>query len=174
MDPGLERLNDGYAKALKGRSAEDLEIHPASDPARWNGRQIVEHLILTYQSSVAVFCDRLAKARPTQSRPKPYQRVQQLFVCRFGYFPTGQTAPLGVIPAASPSEAFDGDALATMLQSELQSMDETLAVCEERFGKDRFATHQVLGPLSAEQWRRFHVAHGRSHLKQLRGIDSLR
>jgi hypothetical protein len=174
MHSSLKQLHAAYAPVLQGLSSEAVEAHPADDAARWNARQIVEHLILTYQSSSAVFRERLAKGRPTQSQPRPYQRIQQFFVCRFGYFPTGRTAPLGVTPAASPSEPFDGDALAAKLQSELQSMDEILAVCEERFGKKRFATHQVLGPLSAEQWRSFHNAHGRSHLKQLLRIDPLR
>jgi hypothetical protein len=174
MHSSLDKLHAGYAPVLQGLSSQAVEAHPANDLARWNARQIIEHLLLTYQSSSTVFCDRLAKARPTQSRPRPYQRIQQFFVCRFGYFPTGRMAPPGVIPAASPSEPFDGDALAAKLQSELQSMDAILAVCEARFGEKRFATHQVLGPLSAEQWRKFHVAHGRSHLKQLLRIDSLR
>jgi hypothetical protein len=167
MHSSLERLHAGYAELLTGRSAEALEIHPSSDPARWNGRQIVEHLLLTYQSSSAVFSQRLAKGRPTQSQPKPYQRIQQFFVCRFSYFPTGRKAPPGVVPAASVSELLDGDALAAALQSHLQLMDEILVVCEERFGDKRFAAHQVLGPLSARQWRSFHAAHGRCHLKQL-------
>lgn len=170
MHPSLEQLHTSYAKLLRGRSAEVLEIHPANDPTRWNARQIVEHLILTYQSSSVLFCERLAKGRPTQSQPKPYQRVQQFFVYRFGYFPTGRPAPPGVTPAASPSELLDGEALAARLQSELKAMDDRLVICEEQFGEKKFATHQVLGPISAQQWRRFHVVHGVHHLKQLRSL----
>jgi hypothetical protein len=170
MYPGLERLHGGYAQLLIGLSSQVLEIHPANDPARWNARQIIEHLILTYQSSSAVFRDRLAKDRPTQAQPKPYQRVQQFFVCQFGYFPAGRLAPPEVIPSASACEPLTGDTLAADLQSNLQFMDEILVACEERFGEKKFATHQVLGPLSARQWRRFHVAHGRCHLKQLRRL----
>jgi hypothetical protein len=169
----LQQLHASYAQVLQGLSSQALEIHPANDPARWNARQIVEHLVLTYQSSSAVFRDRLAKDRPTQSPPRPYQRVQQFFVCRFGYFPAGRVAPPGVRPEASVREPLDGDALAAGLQSNLQSMDEILVVCEQRFGEKRFATHQVLGALSARQWRRFHVAHGRCHLKQLRRLGLL-
>jgi len=170
MHSSLERLHAGYAELLTGRSAEALEIHPSSDPARWNARQVVEHLILTYQSSSDVFSERLAKDRPTQSQPKPYQRIQQFFVCRFGYFPTGRVAPPGVTPESTVRELRDGDALTAELQTNLRAMDEILIVCEERFGEKRFATHQVLGSLSARQWRGFHVAHGRCHLKQLGGL----
>jgi hypothetical protein len=170
MHSALEQLHASYGQLLMGQSAQALEVHPANDPTRWNGRQIVEHLILTYRSSSAVFGERLAKGRATQSQPKPYQRVQQFFVCRFGYFPTGRPAPLGVTPMASPSEILDGEALGARLQSELQAMDNQLVVCEEQFGEKKFATHQVLGPISAQQWRRFHVAHGTHHLKQLRSL----
>ena len=63
MHSALEQLHASYAQLLMGQSAQALEVHPANDPTRWNARQIVEHLILTYQSSSAVFCERLAKGR---------------------------------------------------------------------------------------------------------------
>ena len=109
MHPSLEQLHAGYAQLLTGPSAQAVEIHPSNDPARWNARQIVEHLILTYQSSSAVFRERLAKGRPTQSQPKPYQRIQQFFVCRFGYFPTGRPAPPESSRRPVPAEPLDGN-----------------------------------------------------------------
>jgi hypothetical protein len=170
MHPSLEQLCDGYTQALQGSSSQALEAHPSSDPARWNARQIVEHLILTYRSSSALFRERLAKSRPTQSRPKPYQRIQQFFVCRFGYFPTGRLAPPDVIPATSATEPLDGNDICSRFQAELEAMDELLIACERQFGDKKFATHQVIGPISAQQWRKFHIAHGRHHLKQIRSL----
>jgi DinB superfamily len=170
MHSSFEQLHAGYAQLLTGSSAEVLEIHPGNNPERWNARQIAEHLILTYQSSSGVLRERLAKGRPTQSRSKPYQRVQQFFVCRFGYMPTGRSAPPGVVPKANASESLDGDGISARLQIELQVMDELLTTCERQFGEKKLATHQILGPLSAQQWREFHVAHGRHHLKQLRSL----
>src|SRR5271167_4004645 len=126
MHSSFERLHAGYAQLLIGRSSEALEIHPDKDPACWNARQIVEHLILTYHSSSAVFRERLAKGRPTQSQPKPYQRIQQFFVCRFGYFPTGRPAPQDVIPAADATEPLDGNDICSRFQAELEAMDELL------------------------------------------------
>ncbi len=174
MHSSLEQLHAGYAEFLTGRSAKVLEIHPGNDPARWNARQIVEHLILTYQSSCGVFRERLAKGRPTQSQPKPYHRIQQFFVCRFGYFPTGRLAPPNVIPTASPAEPLDGNDICSRLHAELEAMDKLLIACEEQFGDKKFATHQVIGPIAAQQWREFHLAHGRHHLKQIRslGLDA--
>jgi hypothetical protein len=50
----------------------------------------------------------------------------------------------------------------------LVAMDATLADAEKRFGaKARLLRHPVLGPLTAQQWRRFHEVHGRHHLKQI-------
>jgi hypothetical protein len=170
MHPSLEQLHAAYAQLLHGHSNQALETHPNNDPARWNARQIVEHLILTYRSSSAVFRERLAKGRPTQSQSKPYQRIQQFFVCRCGYFPTGRPAPPDVIPTANAAEPLDGNDICSRLQAELQAMDELLITCEQQFGEKKFATHQVIGPISAQQWRKFHVAHGRHHLKQIRSL----
>ena len=74
MHPSLEQLHAAYAQLLHGHSNQALETHPSNDPARWNARQIVEHLILTYRSSSSVFRERLAKGRPTQTKPSAYQR----------------------------------------------------------------------------------------------------
>jgi hypothetical protein len=172
MHPLLEQLHAGYAEVLQALPAQAIEMHPADDSARWNARQIVEHLILTYQSSSAVFRDRLAKGRPSQSRPSAWQRVQQIFVCRFGFIPDGRTAPRDVVPSASAGEPLDGNDLCARLYAGLRSMDELLVLCERQFGERKFATHQVIGPLSAGQWRKFHVAHGRHHLKQLRRLHA--
>jgi len=170
MHASLDELHASYAQLLQEQTAQALEVHPINDPSRWNARQIVDHLILTYRSSSAVFRERLAKGRPTQSKPGAYQSVQQFFVCRFGFFPTGRPAPPGVVPAAIPSEPLNGEALAANMQTELEAMDELLIACEEQFGARKFATHQILGPISVEQWRKFHVVHGAHHLKQLRSL----
>ena len=47
-------------------------------------------------------------------------------------------------------------------------MDAIIAQCEARFGgRANVLDHPILGPLSAPQWRKLHVVHGRHHLKQL-------
>ena len=48
-------------------------------------------------------------------------------------------------------------------------MDEAIAQCEQRYGSRAMVLdHPVLGPLTARQWRKFHLAHGRHHVKQIR------
>ena len=52
----------------------------------------------------------------------------------------------------------------------LVAMDATLADAEKRFGANtRLLNHPVLGPLTAQAWRRFHRIHGSHHLKQVAG-----
>jgi hypothetical protein len=41
--------------------------------------------------------------------------------------------------------------------------------CECRFGSaTKILDHPILGPLTAEQWRKFHWVHGRHHARQIR------
>jgi hypothetical protein len=50
-------------------------------------------------------------------------------------------------------------------------MDKAIAECESRYGKaTRLLDHPVLGPLTAHQWRRFHVVHGKHHVKQIENL----
>jgi hypothetical protein len=50
-------------------------------------------------------------------------------------------------------------------------MDEAIAQCESRFGKqNRLLDHPILGPLTGRQWRKFHWVHGHHHLKQIQGL----
>ena len=159
-----------YARELRPFPAEALEVHPQGDLNRWNARQIVEHLVLTYKSSGSVLQQRLDKGRPTQARATMKQRVPQFVLLGLGFMPSGRPAPASVTPGAAPGRSLDGADPADLFRSELQRMDELLVQCEKRFGKQQMATHQILGPLSAEQWRRFHVVHARHHLRQVKNI----
>lgn len=50
----------------------------------------------------------------------------------------------------------------------LVAMDATLTDAERRFGKrTKLLDHPMLGPLNAREWRQFHLAHSRHHLKQM-------
>jgi len=41
--------------------------------------------------------------------------------------------------------------------------------CERRFGvTTKIMDHPLLGPLTASQWRKFHLVHGRHHAQQIR------
>jgi hypothetical protein len=170
MYPPFEKLSALYLHELNGLSTEAVERSHGGNPACWNARQIVEHLLLTHQRSSATLRERLEKDRPIKARANAAQRVMRFTVLRIGYFPRGREAPPMVTPAAKPERPLDGNTLASLLRDSLESIDELLKPCEERFGKIQLATHQILGPLSARQWRQFHAAHARLHLNQIRRL----
>jgi hypothetical protein len=47
-------------------------------------------------------------------------------------------------------------------------MDTIIERCETRFGHGvPLLDHPILGPLTAKQWKKFHLLHGMHHRKQL-------
>jgi hypothetical protein len=53
----------------------------------------------------------------------------------------------------------------------LQKMDVAFADCEQRFGcKVNIADHPVLGAISLNGWRKFHVLHTMHHVKQIEAL----
>jgi hypothetical protein len=56
-----------------------------------------------------------------------------------------------------------------VITPELQQMGSGLDDCERRFGsRTKIMDHPILGPLTAEEWRKFHWVHGRHHVRQIR------
>jgi Protein of unknown function (DUF1569) len=64
----------------------------------------------------------------------------------------------------------DGAELIHELRTSQEEMDGLLDECQRLFGSGRVASHFRLGPMTADQWRRFHVVHGRHHMKQMKRI----
>ena len=53
--------------------------------------------------------------------------------------------------------------------AKIAEMDEIITRCEEKLGaRSKLLDHPILGPLTAAQWRKFHLVHGRHHIKQIR------
>jgi hypothetical protein len=53
-------------------------------------------------------------------------------------------------------------------------MDELITRCEQKFGtRSRLLDHPILGPLTGSEWRKFHLIHGRHHIKQLRALRGM-
>ena len=63
-----------------------------------------------------------------------------------------------------------GDAMMKRVSAELVTLNELTEKGEKMFAGRRAVSHMVLGPLSLAQWRRFHLVHGRHHVKQVLGI----
>ena len=169
MRANLILLESELATVLEGLNARECQLTPMLHPHKWNVQQIVEHLILTYRSTVEVLQVRLERGRPTQAHPSLQQRLGHLYLIRLGYFPNGRLAPAHVAPNL-PASLSDGPALTARIHSALQTLDEVAGQAEAIFGNTACASHAVLGPLSISQWVRFHLVHGRHHVKQIRKI----
>ncbi len=173
MNPIFEQLQSEIAKSLEGLNGAQTQMSPANDSGKWTIQQIIQHLCLTYSSTDAVISNRLDKDRPTHAIPTFPQRCAQFFVTKLKFFPTGRGAPPIVMPPEAPvslADRMSGTTLAEETARHLARTDEFLENAYSRFGPARFASHSVLGPLSAAQWRCFHLVHGRHHLKQIWAI----
>jgi DinB superfamily len=169
MDSILQQLQQEIAASLQGLAAIQTQLRPSTAPDKWNIQQIVQHLTLTYASTEVAINGRLVKRRPTRTQPTLQQRIQQYAVTTFGYFPNGLEAPTPVYPPAD-SSPLSGEELVQQVAAGLTPMDQLFDRAEAFFGPRRAISHVVLGPLSIHQWRRFHLTHGRHHIRQIRAI----
>jgi hypothetical protein len=166
MQENLERLEAELAAALSGLSAREAQLAPYAHPEKWNIQQIVEHLLLTYRSTVTLAQARIDKGTPTRTKPSIAQRVGRYALIELGFFPPGRPAPPAVCPTL-PASLQTGEQLTRRVREAVFALDEVLTRAESVFGVQPFATHIVLGPLSSAQWSKFHLIHGRHHLKQI-------
>ena len=169
MHQDLRTLDTEVTAALRGLATRETQASPAAHPEKWTIQQIVEHLISTYRGSTPAIKARVDKRSGTQAKVTFRQRLSQFLTIGMGQFPSGREAPESVSPG-QPSTLRSGDELASKVTAELVRLDGVAAEGERLFGKRRAVTHIVLGPLSIQQWRRFHLIHGRHHLKQIMAI----
>jgi hypothetical protein len=157
-------LREAIASSVAGLSPEQLVSHP---PGKWSTAEIVEHLYLTYTGTLKGFA-RVAEAGKSLATTQTWrQGMSALVVLRFGYLPTGREAPPAARPRGVPLERVLAE-----VGPKITEMDDLMARCEERLGTHRkLLDHPVLGPLTAAQWRKFHLLHGMHHIKQIRRLN---
>jgi hypothetical protein len=172
MNATLQQLQSEITYSLRGLDATQTQLQPSSHTDKWTIQQIIEHLLLTYSGAEMALNARLAKGRPTRAKPTVFQHIQQFTVCHLGYFPTGRQAPPMVTPAPTP-HPLSGEELAAATKEHLTRFDVLCTETEQLFGTSHFANHNVLGPLSTDQWRKFQLIHGRHHLKQIAVIRKI-
>jgi hypothetical protein len=161
MDFTLERLRQELEDATGGASPSALLQAPAG---KWNAAQILEHLFLTYKNTHRGMAKCLEQSAPLASRATLKQRVATLLVVNLGYLPGGRQAPERATPRGMPPEE-----VLRAIAPELQRMGSDLNECERRFGtRTKIMDHPFLGPLTADEWRKFHCIHGRHHARQIR------
>jgi hypothetical protein len=160
MHPTVESTWQMIREATQGMSPEQLVQHPEG---KWSSAQIVEHLLMTYTGTLGGMRKALAKGRPIGGTPAVMDRVRQFVVCDLQFLPGGRKAPKGTLP-----EGLDAAKVLSAIEQAIKDMDTAITECENRYGgKVRIVDHPILGPLRAEQWRRFHMAHCRHHMKQI-------
>ncbi len=161
MDSYLERLRQELEDAIGDASPSDLAQAPVG---KWNAAQILEHLFLTYKSTNRGLAKCLEQGTPLVTRARLKHRVAALLVVNLGYVPAGRKAPERATPRGIPPEEVQ-----RAIAPELQRMGSGLDDCECRFGAGtKIMDHPFLGPLTADEWRKFHWVHGRHHARQIR------
>ena len=169
MHDNFDRLDRSIRAAIAGLSAAQTQATPVGRPDKWSIQQIIEHLLRTYRASAPAIQTRIEKGHPTLAITSVRQRAGQFVLIKLGLFPHGRQAPVAVCPAVQVA-AQSGEELAEGIHRELIFLDDLIHRAESVFGNVRAATHGILGPLSMRQWRRFHLIHGRHHIKQIRAI----
>jgi len=163
MNSNLLQLHTILASSMRGMTLEQLTRHPEG---KWSTAEILEHLNLTYIGTIKGLQRCLDSGTTSANPDRGRMRWQRLIVIRTGYFPYGRKSPERVLPRGTPAQQVAAEILENVAR-----MDVVIQECETRFGSSKpLADHPVLGPLTAAEWRKFHLVHARHHAKQIRRL----
>lgn len=160
MDSRLEKLRKALSETLAGSLSGEMSAHR---PGKWSAVEVLEHLYLSYTGTTKGF-ERVAAAGKSLATSTTWpQRLRTLVVVGFGHMPQGVKAPAVTHPRGLPPEKVRTEIIAA-----IQQMDDVISRCEVKFGSDiKLLDHPILGPLTANQWRKLHLVHGLHHVKQI-------
>ena len=116
----------------------------------WTLGQILHHLASAIRLTVEAV--EIAPTTPADREPSRTFDVRRRRFFRAGRFPEGIAAPH---PALSPPREADERAEAESLRSALRQLEGSAGP---------FPAHPLLGPLSKEEWKTFHILHCAHHL----------
>jgi hypothetical protein len=159
MDSLLEVLKQTLEAAADGMSDEQMKWHPAD---KWCAAEVLEHLYLTYTGTIKGFERVLQASKPLAASASIKHRLRTVVVLGFNHLPEGRRAPKNTVPRGLPVEK-----VLSEVGLKIAAMDAILGQCEARFGRGKVLDHPILGPLTAAQWRKFHLIHGKHHVKQI-------
>jgi len=165
MDSMLEELKQALESAVGGLTSEQMHRHP---DGKWCAAEVLEHLYLTYTGTIKGFERVLEAGKPLAARASLRQRIRRFVVLGFNYLPQGRKAPKNTEPRGLPAEK-----VRVEFGQKIGAMDEIIAQCEVRLGRGTLLDHPILGPLTGAQWRKFHLVHGRHHIKQILRLREL-
>ncbi|HEY3928376.1 MAG TPA: DinB family protein [Candidatus Koribacter sp.] len=160
MRSHLEQLSHELESAVSDMSDEDLLRAPEG---KWCVAEVLEHLRLTYTSTAKMLeknqAQMVVERAALDERAKT---ARELILQQGGFFEGGQAPPF-----ATPKDPPDVT-VRTRILEDLKRLDAALSEGEQRRGKEaNQGNHFALGPLTGEEWRQFHLAHGRHHVKQI-------
>jgi hypothetical protein len=159
MDSLLEELKEALESSVDGMTGDEMAWHPAE---KWCATEVLEHLFLSYTGTVKGFERLLEADKPMASRATLKNRWQTFVVLTFNYLPEGRKAPAQTLPRGLP-----GEKVRSEIGAKIAAMDAIIAKCESQLGRGKVLDHPIIGPLTAAQWRKFHLVHGRHHVKQI-------
>ena len=172
MHTFLLRLSTELNQTLEPLSATQTQANPLDRSYKWNIQQIVEHLLLTYRLCSAAFEQRIARPRRDLPAPRINQRLAQLLYLHLNFVPAESRSPAIYVPTR-PISLRTGAELTLRIHSDLVRLDALLSKAELLLGSRQAVAHPALGPLTVNQWRRFHLNHGLHHLRQIKRIHLL-
>src|SRR5438477_7816275 len=160
MDRKLAELHTILAAAIRDMTDEEFACHLSG---KWSTAEILDHLNLTYLGTIKNFNRCLVSDQPTASADRRSKRWQRLVVAKLGHYPSGRKSPPRVEPRGTPVQQVKSEILENIVR-----MDHAIRELESRFGRRvPVADHPILGPLTAPEWRKFHLVHGKHHAKQI-------
>src|SRR4051794_3470177 len=161
MHSHVQRTREAIDQATNGLTLDQFSWHP---DGKWCAAEILEHLALAYGGTAKALGRVAEGGKSVASKQTFKQRIGTLVVTGGEFIPGGRKAPAGVTPKGS----MPADQLLPSIHKYLAEMDEAINACEAKIGKKiKIADHPVLGPLTATQWRKFHMVHTRHHMKQI-------
>jgi hypothetical protein len=157
----LQRAHDALQDASARLTLEQLTVRPQG---KWTIAEILEHLSRAFSFSAAGARRAMSAHAASSRRPTPRQRFRAFVVIGCGYLPTGVESPKMVLPVGiDPATALP------VVMETLQDMNAALDAAALQFGTHvKLMDHPILGPLSIDEWRRFHWIHTRHHVRQIR------
>ena len=161
MDTWLAKARQEIDEATAGMTAEDWRRAPEG---KWTAAHILEHLSLTFSGTAKLLGKRLEAERPETLRSRTLKEcVLQMALFMRQEIPEGRTAPEGVRPVG-----IEGEEALRRIREYLGTMGTRIDEAEKRWGSSaQIAIHPILGPLTAERWRKFHFIHTRHHMRQV-------
>lgn len=163
MGPYLDELSKLLESTTSGMDDETLTRAPAG---KWCAAEVLEHLRLTY-TGTAKMLERNREQAVVEAAAvdERVRAARHLIFDQNGFF-EGLQAP----PFATPKTPPDAS-VRIRIHDDLRRLSAALDEAEQRRGKGaNLGNHFALGPLTGEEWRHFHYAHGLHHAKQLEAL----